>query len=158
MCPFSMSCLLPFISQEELLVEHFSDLIKFVKSRACKQLALVLVSSFPNIRLSCKTCAAEDSSSNPERSITVAEVDPLVKDFGSRWKTAIELMHKDIITSFSNFLCGMEILRAALTQLLLYYTRLTDCIKKIPGGSGLNKDLVSIQSIMFEIRKYSKTF
>ncbi|CAF2195478.1 unnamed protein product [Brassica napus] len=120
---------------EELLVEHFSDLIKFVKSRA-----------------------SEDSSSNPERSITVAEVDPLVKDFGSRWKTAIELMHKDIITSFSNFLCGMEILRAALTQLLLYYTRLTDCIKKIPGGSGLNKDLVSIQSIMFEIRKYSKTF
>lgn len=81
-----------------------------------------------------------------------------MKDFGSRWKTAIELMHKDIITSFSNFLCGMEILRAALTQLLLYYTRLTDCIKKIPGGSGLNKDLVSIQSIMFEIRKYSKTF
>ncbi|KAF2594373.1 hypothetical protein F2Q70_00045257 [Brassica cretica] len=120
---------------EELLVEHFSDLIKFVKSRA-----------------------SEDPSSNPERSITVAEVDPLVKDFGSRWKTAIELMHKDIITSFSNFLCGMEILRAALTQLLLYYTRLTDCIKKIPGGSGLNKDLVSIQSIMFEIRKYSKTF
>ncbi|KAF3524778.1 hypothetical protein F2Q69_00051381 [Brassica cretica] len=120
---------------EELLVEHFSDLIRFVKSRA-----------------------SEDSSSNPERSITVAEVDPLVKDFGSRWKTAIELMHKDIITSFSNFLCGMEILRAALTQLLLYYTRLTDCIKKIPGGSGLNKDLVSIQSIMFEIRKYSKTF
>ncbi|KAL0801531.1 hypothetical protein Bca101_056707 [Brassica carinata] len=56
---------------EELLVEHFSDLIIFVKSRA-----------------------SEDSSSNPERSITVAEVDPLVKDFGSRWKTAIELMHK----------------------------------------------------------------
>ncbi|XP_010525606.1 PREDICTED: vacuolar protein sorting-associated protein 52 A isoform X2 [Tarenaya hassleriana] len=122
---------------EELLVEHFSDLIKFVKSRA----------------------SAEDSSSNPERSITVAEVEPLVKDFGSRWKMAIEMMHKDIITSFSNFLCGMEILRAALTQLLLYYTRLTDCIKKIDGASSaLNKDLVSISSIMFEIRKYSKTF
>ncbi|KAL9861822.1 Vacuolar protein sorting-associated protein 52 B [Arabidopsis thaliana] len=120
---------------EELLVEHFSDLIKFVKNRA-----------------------SEDSSLNPERSITIAEVEPLVKDFGSRWKTAIELMDKDIITSFSNFLCGMDILRAALTQLLLYYTRLTDCIKKIDGGSALNRDLVSIQSIMYEIRKYSKTF
>uniref|UniRef100_A0A9I9CTG4 Vacuolar protein sorting-associated protein 52 A n=1 Tax=Cucumis melo TaxID=3656 RepID=A0A9I9CTG4_CUCME len=120
---------------EELLAEHFSQLIKFVKTRG-----------------------SEDLSSNPDRPITVAEVEPLVKDFASRWKAAIELMHKDVITSFSNFLCGMEILRAALTQLLLYYTRLSDCIKRIVGGSALNKDLVSISSIMYEIRKYSRTF
>ncbi|KAG7651331.1 Vps52 [Arabidopsis thaliana x Arabidopsis arenosa] len=120
---------------EELLVEHFSDMIKFVKSRA-----------------------NEDSSPNLERSITVAEVEPLVKDFGSRWKTAIELMHKDIITCFSNFLCGMDILIAGMTQLLLYYTRLEDCIKKIDGGSALNRDIVNYQSIMFEIKKYKKTF
>lgn len=119
---------------EELLLEHFSNFIKFVKTRA-----------------------SEDMSGS-ERPITIAEVEPLVKDFGSRWKAAIELMHNDVITSFSNFLCGMEILRAALTQLLLYYTRLSDCIKKIPGGSSLNKDLVSISSIMYEIRKYSRTF
>ncbi|KAA0037026.1 vacuolar protein sorting-associated protein 52 A [Cucumis melo var. makuwa] len=109
----------------KLLAEHFSQLIKFVKTRG-----------------------SEDLSSNPDRPITVAEVEPLVKDFASRWKAAIELMHKDVITSFSNFLCGMEILRAALTQLLLYYTRLSDCIKRIVGGSALNKDLVSISSIM----------
>lgn len=119
---------------EELLLEHFGNFIKFVKTRA-----------------------SEDVSGS-ERPITVAEVEPLVKDFGSRWKAAIELMHNDVITSFSNFLCGMEILRAALTQLLLYYTRLTDCIKNIAGGSSLNKDLVSISSIMYEIRKYSRTF
>lgn len=120
---------------EELLLEQFSDLIKFVKTRA-----------------------SEDPSSNPEKPITVADVEPLVKDFASRWKAAIELMHKDVITSFSNFLCGMEILRAALTQLLLYYTRLSDCIKRIEGGSSMNKDLVSISSIMYEIKKYSRTF
>ncbi|WRX30605.1 Vps52 - like 1 [Theobroma cacao] len=99
-----------------------------------------------------------DPNASSERPITVAEVEPLVKDFASRWKAAIELMHKDVITSFSNFLCGMEILRAALTQLLLYYTRLSDCIKRINGGTALNKDLVSISSIMYEIRKYSRTF
>ncbi|XP_062110988.1 vacuolar protein sorting-associated protein 52 A isoform X1 [Humulus lupulus] len=120
---------------EELLLEHFNDLIKFVKTRS-----------------------SEDPTATTEKPITVGEVEPLVKDFGSRWKVAIELMHKDVITSFSNFLCGMEILRAALTQLLLYYTRLSDCIKKIVGGSALNKDLVSISSIMYEIRKYSRTF
>ncbi|XP_034221163.1 vacuolar protein sorting-associated protein 52 A isoform X2 [Prunus dulcis] len=123
------------VLKEELLLEHFSDLIKFVKTRA-----------------------SEDPSASSEKPITVAEVEPLVKDFGSRWKAAIELMHKDVITSFSNFLCGMEILRAALTQLLLYYTRLSDSIKRIVGGSALNKDLVSISSIMYEIRKYSRTF
>ncbi|KAI4303712.1 hypothetical protein MLD38_039311 [Melastoma candidum] len=121
---------------EELLAEHFGDLIKFVKTRASE----------------------DPSAPTSERAITVAEVEPIVKDFMNRWKSAIELMHKDVITSFSNFLCGMEILRAALTQLLLYYTRLTDCIKKVPGGSVLNKDLVSISSIMYEIRKYSRTF
>ncbi|KAG5564773.1 hypothetical protein RHGRI_000845 [Rhododendron griersonianum] len=120
---------------EELLLEHFSNLIKFVKTRP-----------------------SEDPNSGSERPITVSEVEPLVKDFSSRWKAAIELMHNDVITSFSNFLCGMEILRASLTQLLLYYTRLSDCIKRVVGGSSLNKDLVSISSIMYEIKKYSRTF
>ncbi|KAK4404691.1 Vacuolar protein sorting-associated protein 52 A [Sesamum angolense] len=99
----------PKLQTEELLVEHFSDLIKFVKTRA-----------------------SEDPSSSSERPITVTEVEPIVKDFASRWKAAIELMHNDVITSFSNFLCGMEILRAALTQLLLY-SRLSDCMKRMLG-------------------------
>lgn len=119
---------------EELLLEHFSNLIKFVKTRA-----------------------SEDMSSGNERP-GVADVEPLVKDFASRWKGAIELMHKDIITSFSNFLSGMDILKSALTQLLLYYTRLTECVKGIPGAAALNKDLVSISSILYEIKKYSRTF
>ncbi|RLN42259.1 vacuolar protein sorting-associated protein 52 A isoform X1 [Panicum miliaceum] len=119
---------------EELLQEHFSDLIRFVKTRP-----------------------ADETATSSEK-VSISEVEPLVKDFASRYKAAIELMHKDVITSFSNFLCGMEILRAALAQLLLYYTRLTECVKRINGGSALNKDLVSISSILFEIKKYSRTF
>ncbi|KAJ8770375.1 hypothetical protein K2173_014988 [Erythroxylum novogranatense] len=120
---------------EELLLEHFGDLIKFLKTRV-----------------------SEDSNSSSEKPITVAEVEPIVKDFASRWRAAIELMNKDVFTCFSNFLCGMEILRAALTQLLLYYTRLSDSIKKIDEGSLLNKDLVSVSSIIYEIKKYSRAF
>jgi len=119
---------------EELLQEHFSDLIRFVKTRP-----------------------ADETATSSEK-VSISEVEPLVKDFASRYKAAIELMHKDVITSFSNFLCGMEILMAALAQLLLYYTRLTECVKRINGGSALNKDLVSISSILFEIKKYSRTF
>ncbi|KAK8923468.1 hypothetical protein KSP39_PZI019150 [Platanthera zijinensis] len=119
---------------EELLLEHFSELIKFVKTRA-----------------------SEEMSSSTEKS-SASDVELLVKDFAIRWKSAIELMHKDVITSFSNFLCGMEILKAALTQLLLYYTRLSESVKKIATGSVMNKDLVSISSILYEIKKYSRTF
>ncbi|KAM3276094.1 hypothetical protein ACQJBY_044468 [Aegilops geniculata] len=119
---------------EEVLLEHFSDLIKFVKTRT-----------------------SEDPASSSDKA-NIGDVEPLVKDFANRWKAAIELMHKDVITSFSNFLCGMEILKAALTQLLLYYTRLTECVKRVSGGSALNKDLVSISSILYEIKKYSRTF
>ncbi|KAK8943584.1 hypothetical protein KSP40_PGU009846 [Platanthera guangdongensis] len=119
---------------EELLLEHFSELIKFVKTRA-----------------------SEEMSSSTEKS-SASDVELLVKDFAIRWRSAIELMHKDVITSFSNFLCGMEILKAALTQLLLYYTRLSESVKKIATGSVMNKDLVSISSILYEIKKYSRTF
>ncbi|VAI18799.1 unnamed protein product [Triticum turgidum subsp. durum] len=83
---------------EEVLLEHFSDLIKFVKTRT-----------------------SEDPASSSDKG-------------------------------------GMEILKAALTQLLLYYTRLTECVKRVNGGSALNKDLVSISSILYEIKKYSRTF
>ncbi|OWM89985.1 hypothetical protein CDL15_Pgr012622 [Punica granatum] len=88
-------------------------------------------------------------SSPSDRAVTIAEVEPIVEEFANRWKATIELMHKDVITSFNNFLCGMEILRAAMTRLLLYYTRLSNCIKRIPSGSALKKDLVSISSIMY---------
>ncbi|KAJ7297457.1 hypothetical protein O6H91_Y056000 [Diphasiastrum complanatum] len=103
---------------EELLREHFLPLISFVKTRA-----------------------GEDAGSSSAQPITVEEVEPLGKDFANRWKEAIELMHKDVITSFSNFVCGMEILRAALTQLLLYYTRLSDCLKRVGGGKHLYSQL-----------------
>jgi hypothetical protein len=54
--------------------------------------------------------SGEDSGISNAQPIKLEEVEPLVKDFVVRWKTAIEVMHKDVITSFSNFVCGMEIL------------------------------------------------
>ncbi|KAG6541032.1 hypothetical protein Mapa_017605 [Marchantia paleacea] len=120
---------------EEELREYFEKLIAFVKTRA-----------------------GEDAGASNPQPITLEEVEPLVKDFAVRWKGAIEVMHKDVITSFSNFVCGMEILRAALTQLLLYYTRLSDCLKRVTGAADLGKDVVSISTIMYEIKKYSRTF
>eukprot|EP00850_Spirogloea_muscicola_P000419 SM000002S05499 [mRNA] locus=s2:102884:106791:+ [translate_table: standard] len=134
-----LSTALHFLEEEELR-EHFGSLIAFVKVRAGSGDEQLHTGAGP-----------------APPPIMLKEVEPLVKDFAARWKAAIEVMHKDIITNFSNFVCGMEILRAALTQLLLYYTRLSDCLKRVEGASVLGKDVVSTSSIMYEIKKYSRT-
>lgn len=118
---------------DELLMEHFGDLIKFVKSRVSED--LIFYTERPNI----------------------ADVEPVVKNFAVKWKTDLELMHNEVVTSCSNLLSGMAILKAAMAQLLNDYNRLSECVKIIPGGSALKRNLVSITSISYEIRKYSRT-
>lgn len=45
-----------------------------------------------------------------------------------------------------------------MTQLLLYYTRLLDLLKKAgPSGQALSREAISIPSIMFEIKKLTRT-
>ncbi|CAI7810000.1 unnamed protein product [Closterium sp. NIES-53] len=137
---------------EEELHEYFRGLVDFVKKRTGTgdETADAVAA-----RSSTGSTAGRRVDAAP---ITAKEVEPHLKDFAVRWKATIDLIHKDIITNFSNFVCGMDILRAALTQLLLYYTRLSDCLKRVEGGASLMKDVVSIPSIMYEIRKYSLTF
>ncbi|OEL17489.1 Vacuolar protein sorting-associated protein 52 A [Dichanthelium oligosanthes] len=117
---------------DDLLMEHFSDLLRFVRSRV-----------------------SEDLLSYNERS-NIADIEPVVKNFAMKWRSALELMHNEVVTSCSNLLSGMAILKAAMAQLLNDYNRLSECVKKIPGGSALNRHLVSITSISYEIRKYSR--
>uniref|UniRef100_A0A3B5ZU72 Exocyst subunit Exo70 family protein n=2 Tax=Triticum aestivum TaxID=4565 RepID=A0A3B5ZU72_WHEAT len=118
---------------DELLMEYFGDLIKFVKNHISED--LISYTECPNI----------------------ADVEPVVKNFAVKWRTALELMHNEVVTCCSNFVSGMAILKAAMAQLLNDYNRLSECVKMIPGGSSLNRNLVSITSISYEIRKYSRT-
>ncbi|XP_051187524.1 vacuolar protein sorting-associated protein 52 A isoform X2 [Lolium perenne] len=117
---------------DELLMEYFGDLIKFVKSHISEDLI---------------------SYTEPPK---IADVEPVVKNFAVKWKTALELMHNEVVTCCSNLLSGMAILKTAMAQLLNDYNRLSECVKMIPGGSSLNRNLVSITTISYEIRKYSR--
>jgi len=85
-------------------------------------------------------------------------VEVLVKEFATKWKGGIEQINSNVMKFFSNFKLGMEILKQALTQLLLYYTRFLDIIKKCFRNPSFGKDIVTINSIIYEIRQYSKTF
>jgi hypothetical protein len=53
----------------------------------------------------------------------------------------------------------MEILKQVLTQLLLYYTRFQDIIKKSwSRPPAFSRDVVSTATILMEIKRYSRTF
>lgn len=86
-------------------------------------------------------------------------VEPLVRDFASNWRTGIQQINDDVLHYFANFRNGMEILKQVLTQLLLYYTRFQDLIKRgYNRPPAFNRDIVSTATILMEIKRYSRTF
>ena len=84
-------------------------------------------------------------------------VQSLVREFSLNWKANIELINRNVLSYFSNFRNGMEILKQVLTQLLLYYTRFQDIIRKVWKNKPpeFTKDLVSTSLILAEIKKYA---
>jgi hypothetical protein len=82
-----------------------------------------------------------------------------VKDFASSWRGGIQQINDDVLAYFANFRNGMEILKQVLTQLLLYYTRFQEIIKKSWSRTpSFARDIVSTATILMEIKRYSRTF
>ncbi|KAJ1616925.1 hypothetical protein T492DRAFT_894569 [Pavlovales sp. CCMP2436] len=54
----------------------------------------------------------------------------------------------------------MEILKQTLTQLLLYHTRFLDIVKQLhpDGSSSFAKYMITISTIMTEIKTYSRNY
>jgi len=83
----------------------------------------------------------------------------LVREFSQSWRAGIQVINDDVLAYFSNFRNGMEILKQVLTQLLLYYTRFQDIIKRAwARPPSFVKDIVSTATILMEIKRYSRTF
>jgi vacuolar protein sorting-associated protein 52 len=83
-------------------------------------------------------------------------VEALVREFASSWRQGIEEINRNVLSYFSNFRNGMEILKQVLTQLLLYYTRFQDVIRKaFKKQPAFCKDLVPTTVILAEIKKYA---
>lgn len=87
-------------------------------------------------------------------------LEKLAKEFGGNWRIGIQQMNDDVLHYFANSKNGMEILKQVLTQLVLYYTRFQDIIKKLytNRAPSYNRDIVSTATILMEIKRYSRTF
>ena len=101
---------------------------------------------------------ASSGNSGIKDQVNLNVVETLVSEFSSTWKQGIQLINANVLTYFSNFRNGMEILKQVLTQLLLYYTRFQDLLRKIWRNNKhppFAKDLVPTSLILTEIKKYA---
>jgi hypothetical protein len=64
---------------------------------------------------------------------------------------------REVVKDFRGSVCGREVLKAAMTQLLLFYTRMLELLKRAgPEAAALVRDAVTVPSIMYEIKKYNR--
>ena len=86
----------------------------------------------------------------------VAMAGPILADFTRQWKISIQTIHKQVMANFADEF-ATEVLKAALTKLLLTYTKMLDVLKEAgPPGAALLKEAINVPSIMYEIKKYSR--
>lgn len=84
-------------------------------------------------------------------------VETLVREFASNWRAGIQQINDDVLAHFANFRNGMEILKQVLTQLLLYYTRFQEIIKRCFARTpSFSREIVSTATILMEIKRYSR--
>ena len=126
---------------EETLGQHIGPMMNFVRSAESRAGGAGGGSG------------AEGASVDPA---AVAMAGPILADFTKQWKISIQAIHKQVMASFADDF-ATEVLKAALTQLLLTYTKMLDALKEAgPAGAGLLKEAINVPSIMYEIKKYSR--
>ena len=95
-----------------------------------------------------------------ELNLDEAIVESLVREFASKWRGGVKQINDGVLAYFANFRNGTDVLKQVLTQLLLYYTRFQDIIKRVWAAKPppFSREIVSTATIMMEIRKYNRTF
>ncbi len=99
------------------------------------------------------------SSSKVKLDLDEQLVEGLVKEFASGWRIAIQSINDNVLAYFSETRNGTEILKQVMTQMLLYYTRFQDIIKKAWSKTpSFSRDIVSTSTILMEIKRFSRAF
>lgn len=85
----------------------------------------------------------------------------LAKEFASTWKQQLKRIHHDVmITYFHDFRLGSEILKKVFTQLLLYYKRFEEIVKKYDKTlyDKLIQDIIPVPTLTYEMKQYNIDF
>jgi vacuolar protein sorting-associated protein 52 len=140
---------------EEELLTGFSKMIAFVQQTESHMASVAAAAMRSDSHASSDRTTNSNNQLNYD--VNPSVVESLVLDFASNWKTNIDQINRNVLSYFSNFRNGMEILKHCLTQLLLYYTRFQDIIRKVWKKSlpPFTKDFISTNAILAEIKRYA---
>ena len=87
-------------------------------------------------------------------------VEAIVKHFAKTWREGIEGLSTGVGREFEGASGGMgeEMVRSVLMELLLYYQKFTELLKKYARNQrqGLMRDVVPVNNVVAEIRKYAR--
>mmetsp|Transcript_80659 Transcript_80659/g.179204 ORF Transcript_80659/g.179204 Transcript_80659/m.179204 type:complete len:728 (-) Transcript_80659:56-2239(-) len=133
---------------ESQLKRHYPDLVSFVQAAE------------PHVADVDEASASKGGKQWPPAGVDVQQMEQVVRSFAQNWKKETDRIHQYVMTSFTNFSNGMEILKQVLTQLLLYHTRLSKVIRKSfpQQPPAFAHELVSSTTILMEIKQYSRSF
>lgn len=100
----------------------------------------------------------QEHSGAPLPQFSAEDAEPVLRDFGMRWQMSVEEIHRSISASFGNSQRAMDLLQRTLSQLLLFYTRLTGpegvlAVHCGPEGAALCRNAVPTGTILTEIRR-----
>eukprot|EP01025_Chloroclados_australasicus_P044739 TRINITY_DN4875_c0_g2_i1.p1 TRINITY_DN4875_c0_g2~~TRINITY_DN4875_c0_g2_i1.p1 ORF type:complete len:435 (+),score=38.83 TRINITY_DN4875_c0_g2_i1:1023-2327(+) len=139
---------------EDQLGHHFATLIEFVKKGE------------QNSKSSNWNEGTPIPGHSPQQAL------PVINDFKNRWERACQVLNSEIQLHFgkqSDQQAGPqqspsevnnvanEVLKSCFTQLMLYYTRMQELLKKQgPEGNAVLKEAVSTAAIVYEIKQYTK--
>jgi len=104
------------------------------------------------------------SSDEPDLNMNKDMVEGLIKEFASHWrgeekgKGILSRMRDDVMVYFSNFKMGATILNQTLTQLVIYYASFDEIVRMSFKQESFLKDLVTINVLTYQVKKYSITF
>lgn len=124
---------------EEELSESFSRLITFVRQTE-------------------QALERDGESKESIAQISKPVLETQVRQFAQTWKAGISHVAKSINTYFTDSKLGMALLKRVLTQLLLYHSRFQAIVQKVFNNQAppFKNEMVPLQTLLFEIRKYSR--
>eukprot|EP01026_Neomeris_dumetosa_P013625 TRINITY_DN14801_c0_g1_i2.p2 TRINITY_DN14801_c0_g1~~TRINITY_DN14801_c0_g1_i2.p2 ORF type:complete len:146 (-),score=18.71 TRINITY_DN14801_c0_g1_i2:363-800(-) len=141
---------------EDQLNQHFAVLIEFVRKGEQNSKASNWVEGTPI------------PGSSPEQAL------PVINDFKNRWERACQVLNREIQLHFAkaneqlqspsntsqtedgNNIAN-EVLKSCFTQLMLYYTRMQELLKKQGAeGNAVLREAVSTAAVVYEIKQYTQ--
>lgn len=111
---------------------------------------------FDKLLTFCKDCDNNKIDKSDQGNLQM-KIKNIVLDFSKTWKDNLDGISSEISNNFPDSGLSSEIVKQVLGQLIMIYSRFQEIIKQIfTRGNPFAKDMISIPTIMYEVKKYTK--